>query len=80
VVAAAWRLAEHRRPLELAGLPADKEPFTQRAGDPVIRQHVNLEAALAAHPAPAGGPDGQSGIPHQWHSAGWQDTVPPASP
>ncbi|MEY9841187.1 anti-sigma factor antagonist [Streptacidiphilus sp. EB103A] len=80
VVAAAWRLAEHRRPLELAGTPADKAPFIPRAGDPVIRQHPNLETALATHPSPAGEPDGQSRIPQQWHSAGWQDTTPPASP
>ncbi|TDT97410.1 hypothetical protein EDD99_5540 [Streptomyces sp. 846.5] len=80
VVAAAWRLAERGRPLELAGLPADREPFTPRAGDPVIRQHPDLEAALAAHPSPAVEPDRPSGVPQRWRSADWHDAAPPASP
>ncbi|MCZ4121081.1 STAS domain-containing protein [Streptomyces sp. H39-S7] len=54
LAAAAGRLAEQGRSLELAGVPVDNAAFTPRAGDPDIRCHRNLEAALAAHPGPAG--------------------------
>jgi hypothetical protein len=80
VVAAAWRLAEHGRPLELAGLPADRTPFVPRPGDLLIRLYPDLETALATHASPAGEPDGPSGEPQRWRSAGWQDATPPASP
>jgi hypothetical protein len=78
VVAAAWRLAEHGRPLELAGLPADKAPFSSRAGDPVIHQHPDLATALAANSGPAAGSQGPVGSSQRWRSAGWPDPDPPA--
>ena len=54
LVVAAQRFAEEGRSLELAGVPADNAAFTQGAGDPDIRCHRDLPAALAAHSGPAG--------------------------
>lgn len=77
VVAAAWRLDGHGRPLELAGLPADNTPLTPHTGDPAMPRHQDLEAALAAHRAPAGAPEPETD-PKRWRTAGWQDTEPSA--
>ncbi|MFC1418143.1 STAS domain-containing protein [Streptacidiphilus cavernicola] len=72
VVAAAGRLAEHGRSLELAGLPADEVALEQRTGDPVIRCHQDLESALAAHPAPRVGPEREAD-PQSWRTGGWPE-------
>jgi hypothetical protein len=79
VVAAAWRLAEQGRTLELAGLPADRTAFTPIAADPAILCHPDLETALAAHPEPPSGSEGTAD-PQRWRTAGWQGTNRPDAP
>jgi hypothetical protein len=78
VVAAAWRLAEQGRSLELAGLPADRTPLPPSQGDPAIRWYPDLDAALAAHPAPTD-ESPRPANPQHWRSAGWQDNPPGTS-
>lgn len=79
MAAAAWRLAEQDRTLELAGLPADKAAFTPSAADPAIRCHPDLETALAAHPAPSGDSE-HTADPQRWRTAGWSDADRPDAP
>jgi len=68
VTAAARRLTEHGRSLELAAIPADGSLVPD--GDcPPIAVHSDLAAALAAHSE-----HGQDDEGHQeWRTTGWDD-------
>ncbi|MFI7008606.1 STAS domain-containing protein [Streptomyces sp. NPDC050145] len=66
IVAAARRLADSGRAMELAAIPPDGSLVP--SGDcPAIPVHCDLPAALAAH-APRG--DGAD-EPHEWRTEGW---------
>ncbi|MFC1417855.1 anti-sigma factor antagonist [Streptacidiphilus cavernicola] len=77
VGAAVLRLAEARRTLELAAVPSGDgcALIPELSGIPV---HLDLDAALAAHPAapePGGTADPAARQRNQnWRSAGWQES------
>jgi hypothetical protein len=69
IVAAARRLAEHGRTLELAAIPASGTAAVIYNAAVPIAVHVDLAAAMASHPGASGTQESW----RRWSSAGWAD-------